>query len=406
MATTGALVPLSPGDLDTLTVDVGPAPANLAVVLELPDVTADQAPAIAAVLGDRIRAVPSLWRAIHRDGHHLFWVEHDAQPDQHLRIVDIQGDALLHAGHLLTQSLDLAEPPWHMTLLVGDRGVSIVFVAHHVLTDGLHGLAMLASLADAPNEQRSQPSSMGPPPSASSRSRPLPRRRHLPRLAPRTSLNRPTGPDRVISTHDIALDALSSAAHEGEATINDLLLVAISEAVAGELRRRGEYPPELRVWVPVATGAGAALTEAGNAVGVMLVPVDLLTSGAERLAAVSAYTKQRKPGARQPQNLRIAHAISQATGRLGIARMINQHQRIGNTSLSTMRGPTTTLRLAGHPIRRIVPAASRAANIGVNFIALSYAGTMTISVVHDPAQLPDPEPLLADLAAALVRRMS
>ncbi len=67
-----------------------------------------------------------------------------------------------------------------------------------------------------------------------------------------------------------------------------------------------------------------------------------------------------------------------------------------------MRGPVTQLRLGGHRIRRLVPAASRAANVGISFIDLSYDGTLTISIVHDPAQLGDPAPLLADLEDVLV----
>lgn len=406
VATTGALVPLSAGDLDALTIDVGPAPGNIAVVLELPDATPDEGPTIAEVLADRVLKVPALRRAIHRDGRHLYWVDQTPQPERHIRVLDVGGsDPLVHAGRLLTTRLDLATPPWAMNLLVHDHGVSVVFVAHHVLTDGLHGLAMLGSLADAREESGSLPgavgqSRVGVSPSESS---PRPRRR-LPRLAPRTSLNQPTGPDRVITTHDIPLEDLRTAAHRADVTINDLLLVAISQAVAGELHRRGEHPRELRVWVPVAAPAApgrAAPDEGGNALGVMLVPVDVGAPVPDRLAQVSAYTKQRKPGARQPTNLRAAHFVSQASGRLGLAWFMNQHQRIGNTSLSTMRGPAVQLRLAGHPIRRIVPAASRAANVGVSFIALSYAGTMTISIVHDPAQLPAPSALRADLADAL-----
>ncbi len=402
VATTGARVPLSAGDLDALTIDVGPAPGNLAVVLELPDATPDQAEPIAGVLADRIRGVPALERAIHRDGRHLYWIEQTQQPDQRIRILDVRdSDALARAAQLLTTRLDIATPPWTINLLVDDHGIAVVFVAHHVLTDGLHGLAILASLADAPGDPGSPAADIAATRRSSDHGGPATRpRRGVPRLAPRTSLNRPTGPNRVITTHDIALQRLRSAAHRADATINDLLLVAISQAVAGELHRRGEHPPGLRVWVPVAVGS-AATDEGGNTVGVMLVPVDLRAAVPERLAQVSAYTKRRKPGARQPTNLRAAHFISQASGRLGLAWFMNQHQRIGNTSLSTMRGSTARLHLAGHPIRRIVPAASRAANVGVSFIALSYAGTLTISIVHDPAQLPDPTLLLADLAATL-----
>lgn len=396
MATAAGLIPLSPGDLDALTVDVGPAPGNLEVVLELPGVSAGEAPRIVEVLADRIESMPALGRAVQREGRRLFWAHKKPRPDTHIRIVEIGGgEPLVYAAQLLTRRIELSSPPWAITLLAGDAGIWVVFVGHHVLTDGLHGLAMLDALADAhaaAHETRMQ--------------RPTPRfaparsRRRL-RLAPRTSLNRPTGPDRVIATYDIPLAALRDAAHRAEATVNDVLLVAISQAVASELHRRGEHPGELRVWVPVARSGPASREQGGNALGVMLVPVDLTASPQDRLAQVSAYTTQRKVSARRPKSMRAAHLFSQVVGRLGLASLINQHQRIGNTSLSTMRGPAEPLHLAGHPIARVVPAASRAANIGVSFIALSYAGMMTISVVADPDQLSETRPMVADLAGAL-----
>lgn len=418
VATPGALVPLSAGDLDVLTSDVGPAPANIGLLLELPHVGPDQVPTIAGVLAERIRGVPAMGRAIHRAGRHLFWID-QPQPTQQIRVLDVRGGdaALVQAARQLTTQFDLATPPWAIDLLVEDRGVSVVVVAHHVLTDGLHGLAMLTALTDAPHHpgptatsQRPQPDDQAQPASrtrtepAPQRATGAPSRWRGPHLAPRTSLNRPTGPDRGITTHTIALQAVRSAAHRAEATVNDLLLVATSQAVANELHERGEHPRELLVWVPVATAPTArraAPGEAGNALGVMLVPVDLRAPLPDRLAQVSAYTRTRKPRARHPASMRAAHLISQASGRLGLAWALNQRQRIGNTSLSTMRGPAQDLHLAGHPIQRIVPAASRAANVGVSFLALSYADTLTISIVHDPTQLPDPAPMLATLATTL-----
>jgi diacylglycerol O-acyltransferase / wax synthase len=418
VAAPDAPIPLSDGDLDVLTSDVGPAPFNIGVLLELPDVGPDQVPTIAEVLADRIRAVPAMGRAIHRQSRHLFWIDQPhPQPLRHIRVLDARGGdaALDHAGRLLTTPLDLATPPWAIDLIVEDHGVSVVFVAHHVLTGGLHGLAMLTALTDCPQgpapqgpRQRPQdgdPARLASGPStdpAPQRAAGTPSRWRRPHLAPRTSLNRPTGPTRGITTHDIALQDVRSAAHRAHVTVNDLLLVATSQAVAGELGRRGEHPHELMVWVPVAPAPTPRDTpaETSNALGVMLVAVDLRAALPDRLAQVSAYTSRRKPSARQPASMRAAHLISQASGRLGLAWGMNQHQRIGNTSLSTMRGPAE-LHLAGHPIRRIVPAGSRAANVGVSFLALSYADTLTISIVHDPAQLPDPTPMLADLATTL-----
>lgn len=407
VAAPGALVPLRGGDLDVLTSDVGPAPANIGLLLELPNAGLDQASEIAKVLTDRTRAVPALGRAIHREGRRLYWSDRP-QLTPYIRVLDVRGGggALDRAARLLTTPLDLDTRPWAIDLLVSDHDVSVVFVAHHVLTDGLHGLSMLTALADSPGNPDTPtagPAASRDTPQRSDRA-PLARRRRGLHLAPRTSLNRPTGPDRGIATHDIALEAVRSAAHRAAATVNDVLLVSASQAMAAELDRRGEHPPRLMVWVPVATrptGGRPAPDEVGNTLGVMLVPVDLRTALPHRLAQVSAFTKRRKASARNPANAQVAHLVSQASGRLGLAWTLNQRQRIGNTSLSTMRGPTEVLHLAGHPLRRIVPAGSRAANVGVSFLALSYAGTLTVSIVHDPAQLPDAAPMLADLATAL-----
>lgn len=405
VVTPAGSAPLRAGDLDVLTSDVGPAPPNLGLLLELPDAGPDQAPTIARVLAERITDMPAMRRTIHREGSHRVWIdEPQFRPAQNIRVLDVRGGAaaLIESARLLTTRLDLTSPPWAIDVLVTENGVSVAFVAHHVLTDGVHGLAMLTTLADVPPD----PPSATPAPRGQTALPPAPGtiRWRGPRLAPRTSLNRPTGPDRGITTHDLALSAVRSAAHRADATVNDLLLVATSQAVAAELHRRGEYPRQLMVWVPVATAptlGPAAPGDPGNALGVMLVPVDLRAALPDRLTAVSAYTKGHKPSARHPGQVRAAHLISQASGLLGLAWLLNQKQRIGNTSLSTMRGPAQSLQLAGHPIRRIVPAASRAANVGVSFLALSYGGTLTISIVHDPAQLSDPEPLRADLATTL-----
>ena len=72
-----------------------------------------------------------------------------------------------------------------------------------------------------------------------------------PTLAARTSLNRPTGPRRRLTTVDVSLADVVTAAHRQSCTVNDLVLAAATGALSAVLHRRGERPTELVISVPV-----------------------------------------------------------------------------------------------------------------------------------------------------------
>ena len=63
----------------------------------------------------------------------------------------------------------------------------------------------------------------------------------------------------------------------------------------------------------------------------------------------------------------------------------------------TCAGLAQPLTLAGAPLRAIIPIANTAGNVPVTFAALSYAGTLWLTVLSDPAHEPD----VATLTAAL-----
>jgi diacylglycerol O-acyltransferase / wax synthase len=67
-----------------------------------------------------------------------------------------------------------------------------------------------------------------------------------------------------------------------------------------------------------------------------------------------------------------------------------------HTLVSHLHGPEQPVSLAGARVRAIVPVAvGEAGNVTVNFAVLSYAGTLTITAVADPAHFPD-LPVLAE----------
>jgi len=208
-----------------------------------------------------------------------------------------------------------AAPLWSAVFITGlaDGRLALVVVLHHVLADGVGGLAVLANLVDGP---ASAPQA-GFPRSAPSRARLAQdawagrlralRRAgqswhllrasmgaggglHPPRATP-CSLNQQTGPRRQLAVVRADLAAVRAAAHRHGATVNDAILVVVAGALHTVLKTRGESVDNLVVTVPVSgrrAGSGPAL---GNMVSPMLVAVPATGTVPDRLAQVAAQVR-------------------------------------------------------------------------------------------------------------------
>jgi diacylglycerol O-acyltransferase / wax synthase len=77
--------------------------------------------------------------------------------------------------------------------------------------------------------------------------------------APRTSLNRPIGPDRRLALIRSHLDLAKKIAHAHQAKVNDVLLAAIAGGLRDLLLGRGEHIGDLvlRTMVPVSCTASS-----------------------------------------------------------------------------------------------------------------------------------------------------
>ena len=179
---------------------------------------------------------------------------------------------------------------------------------HHVLADGIGGLAVLAELVDTdvddtrePNgaprrdasharPRRLDPAAVGAPlgPEHASwfRRRPARARWYPSPNAGRTSLLHPTSPRRRIEIVEVDLAAIVAAAHAKGATVNDLLLAAVSGALRRLLAARDEQLDEVLISVPVSGRPATSSADLGNQVGVLPVAVPLAEDPAVRLAAV------------------------------------------------------------------------------------------------------------------------
>jgi hypothetical protein len=81
---------------------------------------------------------------------------------------------------------------------------------------------------------------------------------------------------------------------------------------------------------------------------------------------------------------------------LGAYRWYLRRQRRFHTIVSNIRGPCRAVTLAGSSVESIFPlAVDDLGNVTVTFMALSYAGMLTVTAIADPDHLPD-LPILMD----------
>ena len=423
---------LTTADVVELVTDVGPAAMNIGVALQLSTVPLDP-DELAAQVGRRLATIPRLRQRvlIRGRGRRPCWVE-DGRLDisRHVRVEAARpgevDPVLAAAARMVASPLPQDRPLWAATVVTGAGGavLGVVVVMHHVVADGIGGLAVLAELVDPDPSAAPAPAAGGahPPARPVTTTSPGPceeagrrsRRTHLgaaslgvrPELrrspfAPRCSLNAPTGPRRNLAVVERDLAALSSAAHRHGATVNDALLVVVTGAMARLLaRRRQGRPPALVISVPVSSRAMTTSTDLGNRVGAMLVRVPLDGSSGSRLDRTSRLTRARKTRTRGPAASFLG-PLFRALAAAGAFRWFINRQRFVNSFLTNVHGPGAVRHLMGAPIRRIVPVTVTPGNVGVAFAAISYCGTLTIAVIADPDVVPEIDMLAAAVETEL-----
>jgi diacylglycerol O-acyltransferase len=404
----------SADDVMQLASDVGLAPMQVGAVLVLAGTVDVQAAtsAIGARTAGFRRLRQRLVRVPRGCGRPI-WID-DPRFDitRHVRVVRCPEPAdeaalLQVAAGCLTERLAADRPLWSATFVTGLAGgeTALVFVFHHGLADGLGGLAMLAHLVDGmPAGAVGSDFPRSPPSRAALIGDALASHRHalrrlpsgLRRLAPalrelgagrkvrapRSSLNQPTSGGRQLATATVALEPIRALAHQHGATVNDVVLSAVT-AVLADIAAGDEPVDDLVVSVPVAGRTGTTAGELGNRVGVMTVSLPTRGPRPERLRQIAAITSTQKERERGQSALLVV-PVFRALGALGLLAWLVDHQRLVNTFVTNLRGPATPMAFLGTPVRRIVPMSGTAGNVTVAFAVLSYAGALSVTVIGGP----------------------
>ena len=357
------------------------------------------------LLADRIRTVPRLRRRLITTPFGCgrpVWVDDTGfditrhvgrmacpAPGDEAALLDI-------ASSLVNRPLPRSSPLWSATLVTGlaENRAALILVFHHVLSDGIGGLAVLANLVDGTPHTESAPF---PAPAPSRRELAkdawtarlrLPARVSFaglrwPARGSRCSLNQPTGPRRQQTMARTSVSRLHAAAHRCGGTVNDALLTAVMGALGTVLDGRGDHVDELVVSIPVSTRRSTTVAHLGNSTGVM--PIALPTGGDpwSRLTRIAAITRSHK------KSVTAVAPIFRTLKVLGVADWFMNHQRTVNTVVTNVHGPDSLMRLGGAPVIGLIPLSATTGNVTVAFAALSYTDAFTITVVADPDHVPD-----------------
>jgi WS/DGAT/MGAT family acyltransferase len=359
------------------------------------------------------------------------WVDDAAfAPARHVRhvVCPAPGDerALLGvAADLVTRPLPLDRPLWTAAFVTGLAAgrLALVIVIQHALSDGVGGLALLDALADGAPAPAQRPFPVprpsagrlardaagsrlqalaGLPAAARSAARarrvkgaalagsPPARRGRRTGRAAACSLLQVTGPHRRVAVTRAPLDRLRDVAHAHGATVNDVLLTAVGGALGATLEGRGEHVPGIVVSFPISQRRSASTEVLGNRLRVTRAVIPCAGDSVERLERVAAVTRERKPAPVSPAAGVVAGAVVRALFRLGLYHWYLRRQRYLHTVVTDLHGPDEPRSFGGAPVVEVLPlAVGGGGNVTVTFAALSYAGTLAVSVTADPDRMPD-----------------
>jgi diacylglycerol O-acyltransferase / wax synthase len=370
---------------------------------------------------------------------------------------------------LMATQLDRSRPLWELHLIDGLDGGSqaVVLKLHHAIADGLgalnvahhlfglsdgarHGVLRrlrLATAADRPASPADPPAGWTP--------RPMPSRgrlfwttlwehtlapwrafgwallrtaRHPARsfrrageivigiwqlaragTAPRSTLNRTTGPKRRIVLTEVPLDQVKRIRGKLGGTVNDIVLTLVAEGVHSLLARHAATPAAgdtLRVMVPVAVRPPGQAAAPGTWTSALSVDVPLGPMRAsERLAAVRVRTKRAKRS-HQPLG---ATFLMQVVGSWAPAPLHARAARFAyrgrwfNLIITTLGGIAPPVHIAGARVEVAYPLMPLASDVGVTAAAMTWGDRLTIGLTADAGTVPDLERVADALRESLDR---
>ncbi len=347
-------------------------------------------------------------------------------------------------GALMAEPLDRAKPLWHFYLIDGyGEGCALYARMHHCIADGIALARVLLSLTDSDPDAGIAPSA---PVAAPGRRRlrsvvtrpaagalhagrsavgtlahegfemvvhPAAELSHLASLAQadskalahvlltpsdsKTALKGELGVARRVAwSEPLSLDEVKSIAHANSATVNDVLVAAMTGVLRRYLRQRNSLVEEIRAFVPFNLRPldRPLPADLGNKFGLVFLslPVGARTA-ASRLRQVKRHMDEIKGS---PEGA-IAYGMLELMG-LTLAQvesaMIDVFSAKGTAVITNVPGPREPVYLAGSPVSAVAVWAPMSGSVSMSVSIFSYNGQVTVGVMADAGLVPDPETMV------------
>lgn len=344
-------------------------------------------------------------------------------------------------SRLISRPLDLSRPPWEMTVIEGLDSIeglppgcfATVLKIHHCAIDGQAGMALVTALhQDGPQKKPVKLEDTWEPEAApgnremmarawvSTIRRPVAIARLLlsnarslvgaafndvrsddedgDRVVPELVFNSTISAQRIFDVASCSLADLKRIRQQVEgATINDVCLTIVAEAMRRYLEAKGQLPKESLVTaVPISTRTPEQAQAGGNQVSVTFVAMRTdIADPIERLAAIAAETRQKKAvqaGVVMSVLLDVVHnlpgALVGAVGRVLPIVSLNAKAMV-NTMLTNVPGPMEPIYLLGAKVVHSTGCPPLLHGGGLLHSVGSYNGEFTFSFTACRTQLPD-----------------
>ncbi|MGA2924683.1 MAG: wax ester/triacylglycerol synthase family O-acyltransferase [Solirubrobacteraceae bacterium] len=202
---------------------------------------------------------------------------------------------------------------------------------------------------------------------------------------------------RVTWSERMPLDGIKAIGHASGATVNDVLIAAMTGALRQYLLGRDSLVDQIRTMIPYnLRAAGEPLPrELGNRFGLVYLTLPVgIADPTERLAEVHRRMQEIKHSREGGLSFAILEAVGLTPHQIEQS-LLDVFAQKTTAVLTNVPGPNEPIYFAGSKIAGVVPWVPAAGTIGMGISIFSYNGGVTVGLQVDAGLVPDPDTIIA-----------
>ncbi|MGZ4665522.1 MAG: wax ester/triacylglycerol synthase family O-acyltransferase [Frankiaceae bacterium] len=208
---------------------------------------------------------------------------------------------------------------------------------------------------------------------------------------------------RAVWAEPLPLTDVQAIGRPVHATVNDVLLSAVSGAIGRYLDRRGGRVDNLRTFIPfnIRPPDQPLPATLGNKFG--LIFLDLPVGIRDPLARLAELSRRMEAAKRSPEAA-VSYGLIEGMGLTPAEvekQVLDFFTAKASAVMTNVPGPREPLRLAGVRVGGVIAWAPRTGDMPIGLSIFSYAGEVVVGLSVDAALVPQPETILTGIEEEL-----